>query len=401
MKFAILVAGTLLLAGCSGAGGFRVTINPMEASPSDSISLGQLGIVIQARWTDKEHPPSQVMLFDGVGNPVWNADFRGMSDWSQLITTDTIVSHWEYAFTGNDKAGVWTFVLRSEGLKDDSVRFFVAEAGKSPIELAEVDCFRESGEINLANFYQLTAEQVGWMSNPVDAPLIPVLRWELQRRAARCLAPEFSYESIEEFDRWFGKISGHPVRNPNPAVEERVKTAMPAFEREFLFVNPEFVAWFAGNMIPDPSQSQMNGRLYAEIYQSLIQTRLRNLALVGLYYLSLPNGGADARVSYAEYASRFYYDQQQEQVREREGYVYLAGYLERQYAEACNDWIRANLPEDEYGNKPIPFNTMDMGFWLRRGIDGSANELWLALREVLQKYDRGWYDRYIDPYWAP
>ncbi len=86
---------------------------------------------------------------------------------------------------------------------------------------------------------------------------------------------------------------------------------------------------------------------------------------------------------------------------ERNEYVDVYQHLTEWHETAANEWVATNIGKEIFGQAPYQYNSTDMGFWLRRGIDGSANELWLALREVLKKYDTAWYGQYIDPHWAP
>jgi hypothetical protein len=34
---------------------------------------------------------------------------------------------------------------------------------------------------------------------------------------------------------------------------------------------------------------------------------------------------------------------------------------------------------------------MAIGFWIRRGIDGTADELWTGLTKLMQLYDGSWW----------
>jgi len=59
-------------------------------------------------------------------------------------------------------------------------------------------------------------------------------------------------------------------------------------------------------------------------------------------------------------------------------------YLKTQYGSVC--------PGDMSVNNPHRRITASIGFWLRRGIDGSAPELWNGCAGVMKKFDRKWFN---------
>jgi hypothetical protein len=56
--------------------------------------------------------------------------------------------------------------------------------------------------------------------------------------------------------------------------------------------------------------------------------------------------------------------------------------------ERYQEWLPA-YPHQADGTSQTA--QMAIGFWLRRGLDGTHTELWTGLRKVLLSYDREWF----------
>ncbi len=375
------------------------TVHTDSFSERDTASLSDQGVQIEVKWKARKAAVAKATLFDGANNPVWNQEFPNFfeGEESTLFSgQDSVLTMFGYTFNYADKPGTWKFALKVDDKDVVSHSFPVAPARQDAYAYASVECISGDGKINLSNFYQLSGGEREMIELTVNTEfdLLPTIKYQLQKRATLCIAPDNSLQTLDSWEHYFEKLSGMRLRQEKPTVHQRISEVMPAYEDEFLHVNKDFIEWAMTNMVPDPKASQMNGVVYQTIYDRMFQDKVRNLALVGLYYFSLPNDALDAQVDYARVgATRRMSDGN---LVEREDWVDMMGYLIDNFEGNCNEWMRYNVAKNERGETPMAFDPIDMGFWIRRGIDGSANQLWLALGQVLKQYDKAWYERYID-----
>jgi hypothetical protein len=58
--------------------------------------------------------------------------------------------------------------------------------------------------------------------------------------------------------------------------------------------------------------------------------------------------------------------------------------------------------ENTYRSDVDPWTlTLDAGFWVRRFIDGTANECWKLLSAIMSNYDQVWFERVWDGWEMP
>lgn len=370
---------------------------------SSELSLSDQGIQLEVRWKAQSPVAATAMLFDGANNPVWNQDYPKFFDgpevssrWNNGILSDSLATLFSYDFTLKDKPGTWRFILKFGNKEMINYPFEVAAPRKDPSQYTTVNCFLDDGKINLSNFYQLSEEEKNWLNETPDFELVPSLRYAIQTRIALCLAPEFNYQSIEDYQHYLEKISNIKLRQINPKVDSAIEKVMPVFREEFLFVNPDMINWFSENMVPDPGATQMNDVPFQSIYEKFFRDRVHALALQGLYYRSFPEGGLRECADYARVSSRKYVED--DRVIERTNYFDLMGYITEHYESAYFNWYHKAIAKNKLEDEPTPpFNAIDLAFWMRRRIDGSHEQLWFALSNVLKKYDLQWYNQYIEP----
>lgn len=135
----------------------------------------------------------------------------------------------------------------------------------------------------------------------------------------------------------------------------------------FGFYNPELIEWGHRHLVPDPD-TRFAGVHAQELYDAIF-SRFFRLMTVSHRYLTEQADYAQEMDAYWEMARR----------RDPHGIEWL----QQRYAGA--------LPQHETrfdGTRMTP--QMAIGFWLRRGIDGTQDELWKALRDVMQRYDGDW-----------
>ncbi|MEM7655458.1 MAG: hypothetical protein AAF399_04960 [Bacteroidota bacterium] len=130
---------------------------------------------------------------------------------------------------------------------------------------------------------------------------------------------------------------------------------------------PEIVRWGYENLIPDPS-SQIAGMRAQDLYQQVFARFFRLLA-ESYVWLEKHQGKAEEQR----------YQQQFDQV----GFDGLA-YLEERFAD--------KLPLYETNDAAESFTpAVAIGFWLRRGLDGSQADFWEGLSRVMLQYDQQWF----------
>jgi hypothetical protein len=168
----------------------------------------------------------------------------------------------------------------------------------------------------------------------------------------------------------FARLMGRePVRDDHSALERL--TGLGLFstgDEEFMHVNPEIIEWVQRNLVPDPGL-QILGVSCQSLYDALLREEFRNKALGYSFLTTLYSLD---ELSW-EYENRMYDE-------DFYGFDFLYGNF--------ND--NAYYNTDDYAESWIL--VVEAGFWLRRMIDGSYEECWNALSEVLQEYDADFYE---------
>ncbi len=144
----------------------------------------------------------------------------------------------------------------------------------------------------------------------------------------------------------------------------------------FGFYNPELVTWGYTTMVPDPD-SLIGGTAARIIYDKVFKRFARVMAES---YLYLVDAGKyrDEMKAYWDLAHK-------PDGFKPYGYGGL-DYLQSRFSGA--------LPAYQVawdGTQMTP--QMAIGFWLRRGLDGTHEELWTGLTKALKQYDIVWYDK--------
>lgn len=171
------------------------------------------------------------------------------------------------------------------------------------------------------------------------------------------LCDQYDMKSIE-------LISGIPVHNPNIKQHSSVKSNFynSRINDGFAHYNPELIVWAANNLIPDPKQSNIQGFMFQEIYDELYKKNFRLLVESYLYFK----------------------DEESYQAAQKN---YLAAMKQK-------DFNGATYLFNKYPNNGCDFcfdKHVAIGFWIRRGIDGTNDEIWQAFTKVLKQYDSKWF----------
>lgn len=155
-------------------------------------------------------------------------------------------------------------------------------------------------------------------------------------------------------------------------------------EYPFHFYNPEIVKWAYQNLIPDPNM-EIGGQtaqvLYDKIYFKFFRTMTES-------YLFLNE------------TNNFELEKERYELRMKEKDFRAFEYLEDMYGEieilGLFDQYSEPTRNYAYGVGGLLSNAemspnLACGFWLRRGIDGSKNEIWQGLSRLMLIYDKEWF----------
>ncbi|MCR9141022.1 MAG: hypothetical protein NXI24_02035 [bacterium] len=137
------------------------------------------------------------------------------------------------------------------------------------------------------------------------------------------------------------------------------------------YYNPEIIRWARRNMIPPPKDTVFGVVSYQEIYDEIFARAFHVLHATDVYLREKEaESGKDRFMVYLklyqakDYAGRL-------QLRNEFDAVYRDEYLSQE-ADPYNYYFSAGHAA---------------GFWLRRGMDGTVDEVRALVREILQKYD--------------
>lgn len=169
-------------------------------------------------------------------------------------------------------------------------------------------------------------------------------------------------------NRWgdtdpIAKVSGMNVYQTGDSDSARDRTL-------FSLINPRIIMWGAANLIPDPKE-KMDGKSFQEIYDVVFQRFAR--LMVESYLLT------HHRMDY-----------------EKEQLEYLKRVTLKPHSQYFLEWL-----SDRYGMHLVSYRTgadygslepeYAIGFWLRRGLDGTDDEVYSALRKLMNEYDPQWF----------
>jgi hypothetical protein len=134
----------------------------------------------------------------------------------------------------------------------------------------------------------------------------------------------------------------------------------------FKCINPDAIKWIRKNLIPGPDLILIDKPcrfIYDIVFKEACRQKALGYALLVNYY------DPDSE------ASEYEYQMQSEEYFYGPSYIYDKYYEDAEYSGRSEEVYK--LVEDA-------------GFWLRRKIDGSYDEIWKLLAEVMNQYDSEW-----------
>ncbi len=139
----------------------------------------------------------------------------------------------------------------------------------------------------------------------------------------------------------------------------------------FDHLNPKYINWAVTNLIPEPSDG-IAGLKAQKIYDKVMARFFR---LHVRAYLYVANAGWDQeKMAY-------------KMMQENENNVYLVTALDNRYNDKFNSVYRS-VPNDEYYSELT--SGIAAGFWIRRDMDGTRDEVWGGLLKAMKVYDGEW-----------
>ncbi|HAA12222.1 MAG TPA: hypothetical protein DCE41_11190 [Cytophagales bacterium] len=248
-------------------------------------------------------------------------------------------------------------------------------------EYADLECWDANGNINLGNVYQFYPAEAAEIEAG-DGYEYSILdqQYGLLSRFRKC-------KNIDDWEDWspLEDYIGVKVRDNSAASTSRKREdLMPMIEDEFFNVNPEFVRRASNLLVPAPGKRQYNGLLYQQIYDTQLKDENRKLYVAYFVLKNLSLLEFELR-NYAAEGHR-YEIREDETVFER-GYPDVNSLLYSRYAyqEVWGEFL-----DLDYASNIETY----VAFWLRRIMDGSADELVKAQERILASYDRDWYNEF-------
>ena len=150
------------------------------------------------------------------------------------------------------------------------------------------------------------------------------------------------------------KVSGVPFEKPYQSHE---------IKRPFVFVNPLFIQWVSDQLNVNPQQT-IHGYTLQTIYQTLFRPMVSTLVYSYLYL----NYGQSMQQHQAQYSFAM---------------------LDKNFNAIIYLQQKYKTLEQIYSTQNQPYFPMyqAVGFWLRRGMDGSASIIWASMRSLIERFD--------------
>jgi tetratricopeptide (TPR) repeat protein len=195
--------------------------------------------------------------------------------------------------------------------------------------------------------------------------------------------PEYSWSALDSMNCGLAGcvtklLGGEPVKMSVDAIEELCGISFYSdMDLPFTHINPEIIDWARKNMIPDPSTIFID-KPCRVIYNKLFRDVFRQKALAYTFLQSLYDG----EVSSVDYQDRMFDED-----------FSAPGYLYEQFHGGADYSGRSDVDTWTL--------TLDTGFWLRRFIDGTADECWNLLSVIMNQYDTDWFDSVWEGWVSP
>lgn len=220
--------------------------------------------------------------------------------------------------------------------------------------------------------------------------------------------------SMDFFIFLMEQISGIPVYIP----PDKLDSESPWYldESEMSYYNPEFILWAGKHLIPEPDHvllgstyQQLYDHCYKRFFRVLAETYMyiRDNLVVEEYVTSFVNEiketgtpqyyleshfsdleletDYDVLLNYWNYGydyDGYYYDDEE--------YYGMFGYMFGYYSMYPGYYDPYEIFDMSSDYILTPQNAI--GFWFRRYIDGTSDEVWEVLLDLFEKYDTEWYN---------
>lgn len=138
----------------------------------------------------------------------------------------------------------------------------------------------------------------------------------------------------------------------------------------FHHYNPSLIRWGYNNLIPSP-EMMIQDKKAKDIYKVVFARFFR---MMTESYLYLQKTGFE------------------EEWKSYESKLSMKSFRALQYLDEKYQNVLSEYHQIEHGSHMSP--SMAIGFWLRRGIDGTDKTFWKGLSKFMSIYDKKWFDKY-------
>ncbi len=162
-------------------------------------------------------------------------------------------------------------------------------------------------------------------------------------------------------------LGREPERDNVDALEEILSMDLfRELDLPFKCINPEAVKWIRKNLIPSPDLVLID-KPCRFIYDIVFKDACRNMSLGYAFLVNYYDPMTEA--------SEYEYEMQNEESFYGPSYLYDKYYNDAEYSGRSEDAYRI---------------VNNAGFWLRRKMDGSYDEIWMLLSRAMNQYDGEW-----------
>lgn len=238
-------------------------------------------------------------------------------------------------------------------------------------------CSIEEEEINLATLYELNSTKLRHLPSST-ANYYDI--YAVSTKLTTCDENNEDYTNIE-------KVAGIKVFGGS---HKKRTDLMPFIEEEFQNINPEIIKWASKNLIPTPSQKQVNGLTYRFIYEQRFKDLFRKFAALKLIIMQQGEEALLREYAQATYTKR-YIESEDRTVYKENTYTYS-------FLQQKMNWMQELFTKEGFDTKTL--ESIDYGFMMRRMLDGSEPEIWNLIKSILRQYDGDWYAKtFVNKKW--
>lgn len=266
-----------------------------------------------------------------------------------------------------------TVEMEAESAMEEEVE--VAEESTSdPYALMDLPC-KSDGLLVLKNFYQLNQTEMARLDQE-DRYYgnILNLQWAFRTKINHCKKSDdgnIITTSLDYFSQ--GLEYRQTVR----------EDLLPSLEEQMMILPEPLVNFAISNLVPDPSETQVNNITYQVIYD-YYRVEFRKLYYAYLLLSKYSSWEKELR-AYALAANTITITSE-ETVRKIDNYPSFISFIQKY---SYPEWAYSTSAGTDLGDDYEWY----CAFWMRRGLDGSFDELIELQEKIVKLYDANWFER--------